>query len=188
MKNFKLVLGTCLLTALIALTQLNPNLAAAAGEAKLVSSSPASGASISSAPSVATITFSSSIGDVGNSVSVTAPNGERVDDGSLQIADTQILVGLKPLSVSGDYSVEYEVDTTEGETLSGQYKFTFVSPAVLESPKPEDIEAPTPDLNKETKSSKVTDFFMIGLLVLSILVLVLISRSLRKPKKKKRKK
>lgn len=185
MKNFKLALSACLLLMLILL---NPNLAAAAGEAKLVSSSPASGSSISSAPSVATMTFSTSIGDVGNSVSVTAPNGERVDDGSLQIADTQILVGLKPLNVSGDYTVEYEVDTTEGETLSGQYKFTFVAPAALESPKPEDIETPTPDLNKETKSSKVTDFFMIGLLALSILVLVLISRSLRKPKKKKRKK
>jgi methionine-rich copper-binding protein CopC len=185
MKNIKLVLSTCLLTAL---TLLNPHPAVAEGEAKLSSSSPASGSSISSAPSVATITFSKAISDVGNSVSVTAPNGERVDDGSLQIADTQILVGLKPLNLSGDYTVEYEVDTTEGETLSGQYKFTFVAPAVLESPKPEDLETPTPDLNKETQSSKITDFFMIGLLVLSILVLVLISRSLRKPKKKKRKK
>ena len=188
MKNIKLVLSTCLLTALTVLTVLNPHLAVAEGEAKLSSSSPASGSSISSAPSVATITFSKAISDVGNSVSVTAPNGERVDDGSLQIADTQILVGLKPLNLNGDYTVEYEVDTTEGETLSGQYKFTFVAPAVLESPKPEDLETPTPDLNKETQSSKITDFFMIGLLVLSILVLVLISRSLRKPKKKKRKK
>ena len=98
------------------------------------------------------------------------------------------MIGLKPLTISGDYTVGYEVDTTEGETLSGQYKFAFVAPAVIESPKPEDIETPTPDLNKETKSSRATDFFMIGLLVLSILVLVLISRSLRKPKKKKRKK
>jgi len=188
MKNFKLAFGACLLFMLTALTVLNPNLAAATGEAKLISSSPASGTSISSAPSVATITFSASIGDVGNSVSVTAPNGERVDDGSLQIADTQILVGLKPLILSGEYIVNYEVDTTEGETLSGQYRFTFAAPAVLESSKPESSEAPTPDLNKETKSSKITDFFMIGLLTLSILVLVLISRSLRKPKKKKRKK
>ena len=185
MKNSKLAFSACLL---LILTVLNPNLAVAVGEAKLISSTPAAGSSISSAPSVATITFSTSISDVGNSVSVTAPNGERVDDGSLQIADTQILIGLKPLTVTGDYTVEYEVDTTEGETLSGQYKFAFVAPAVLESPKPEDIETPTPDLNKETQSSRATDFFMIGLLVLSILVLVLISRSLRKPKKKKRKK
>ncbi len=185
MKNFKLALSACLI---LMLTQLNPNLATAAGAAKLTSSSPAAGSAISSAPSVATITFSAAIGDVGNSVTVTAPNGERVDDGSLQIADTQVLVGLKPLGISGEYTVDYEVDTTEGESLSGQYKFTFVAPAVLESSKPESSEAPTPDLNKETKSSRATDFFMIGLLALSILVLVLISRSLRKPKKKKRKK
>jgi hypothetical protein len=119
---------------------------------------------------------------------VTAPNGDRVDDGSLQIADTQILVGLKPLNIGGEYSVEYEVVTTEGETLTGQYKFTFVAPADLASPAPEGNESASPGLNKETKSSKVTDFFMIGLLALSILVLILISRSLRKPNKKKRKK
>jgi methionine-rich copper-binding protein CopC/predicted nucleic acid-binding Zn ribbon protein len=182
MKKFKLAFSACLLLILI---QVNPNLAAAAD---LTSSSPASGASISSAPSVATITFSNSIGDVGNSVTVTAPNGDRVDDGSLQIADTQILVGLKPLSIGGDYAVEYEVVTTEGETLTGKYKFTFVAPAALASPTPESSESPAPDLNKETKSSRATDFFMMGLLALSILVLVLISRSLRKPKKKKRKK
>ena len=111
-----------------------------------------------------------------------------MDDGSLQIADTQILVGLKPLNIGGEYAVEYEVVTSEGETLIGQYKFTFVAPAVLETPTPESGESPTPDLNKETNSSRATDFFMMGLLALSILVLVLISRSLRKPKKKKRKK
>ena len=182
MQKFKLVLSACLL---LIFAQVNPNLATAA---ELTSSSPAAGSSITSAPSVATITFSNSIGDVGNSVTVIAPNGDRVDDGSLQIADTQILVGLKPLSISGDYVVEYEVDTTEGETLTGQYKFTFVAPAVVDSPSPESAESPTPDLNKETNSSRATDFFMIGLLVLSILVLILISRSLRKPKKKKRKK
>jgi len=182
MKKFKLVFSACML---LILTQSNLNPAAAAD---LTSSSPASGATISSAPSVATITFSNAISDVGNSVSVTAPNGDRVDDGSLQIADTQILVGLKPLNIGGEYSVEYEVVTTEGETLTGQYKFTFVAPADLASPAPEGNESASPGLNKETKSSKVTDFFMIGLLALSILVLILISRSLRKPNKKKRKK
>jgi methionine-rich copper-binding protein CopC/predicted nucleic acid-binding Zn ribbon protein len=182
MKKFKLVFSALLL---MIFTYTNPNPATAA---ELTSSSPAAGSSITSAPSVATITFSNSIGDVGNSVTVTAPNGDRVDDGSLQIADTKVLVGLKPLTIGGEYSVEYEVATSEGETLIGQYKFTFVAPAVLSSTTPESSESPTPDLNKETKSSKATDFFMMGLLVLSILVLVLISRSLRKPKKKKRKK
>lgn len=182
MKKFKLVFSALLL---MIFTYTNPNPATAA---ELISSSPAAGSSITSAPSVATITFSNSIGDVGNSVTVTAPNGDRIDDGSLQIADTKVLVGLKPLTIGGEYSVEYEVATSEGETLIGQYKFTFVAPAVLSSTTPESSESPTPDLNKETKSSKATDFFMMGLLVLSILVLILVSRSLRKPKKKKRKK
>lgn len=188
MKKFKSIFSVLLL---MIFTHVNPNLAVAAPTAplsELTSSSPAAGSSITSAPSVATITFSNSIGDVGNSVTVTAPNGERVDDGSIQIADTQILVGLKPLNIGGEYAVEYEVVTSEGETLNGQYKFTFVSPAVLASPTGESSESPNPDLNKETDSSKTTDFFMMGLLALSILVLVLISRSLRKPKKKKRKK
>ncbi len=182
MKKFKLVFSALLL---MIFTHANPNLAVAA---ELTSSSPAAGSSITSAPSVATITFSNSIGDVGNSVTVIAPNGDRVDDGSLQIADAQILVGLKPLNIGGEYAVEYEVVTSEGETLIGQYKFTFVAPAVLATPTPESGESSTPDLNKETNSSRATDFFMMGLLALSILVLVLISRSLRKPKKKKRKK
>ena len=113
MKKFKLAFFALLL---MIFTHANPNLATAA---ELTSSSPAAGSSITSAPSVATITFSNSIGDVGNSVTVTAPNGERVDDGSLQIADTQILVGLKPLNIggsSGKRCVSYCPGQTRGRT------------------------------------------------------------------------
>lgn len=185
MKIWKSAFLSALLVLLLAFLQSSLNFAAAA---ELTKSSPAAGVSLNSSPSVVTVTFSAVIGDIGNLLTVTAPNGDRVDDGSIQIADGQMLVGLKPLTLAGEYLVEYEIVTIEGEDLIGQYKFTYVAPDVLATPSPESEKSVANGLNKETNSSKVTDFFMIGLLVLSILVLILISRSLRKPKKKKRKK
>ena len=85
-------------------------------------------------------------------------------------------------------NLPYLVDNNYDKPFVVEFRYYGYPPFTKYLPKPEDIETPTPDLNKETKSSRATDFFMIGLLVLSILVLVLISRSLRKPKKKKRKK
>jgi hypothetical protein len=109
----------------------------------------------------------------GNSVEVTDPSGNRVDDGTLAIADTEALVGLIPLTVGGYYTVSYTLLAENDIPLTGNYRFNFTAPDTVssQSPSPIAIDA-TASAQPSAGSSKGTDFLVIMLLVLSILVLV----------------
>ena len=55
----------------------------------IVSTSPTAGSVLSVAPTAVTIKASAELADVANEITITDPNGVRVDDGSVQI---QVLV------------------------------------------------------------------------------------------------
>lgn len=139
----------------------------------LLTADPASGSSISVAPSAVAITTSLPLMADGNSVEVTDPSGNRVDDGTLAIADTEALVGLIPLTVSGYYTVTYTLLAENDVPLTGNYRFNFVSPDSIssQSPTPIAIDATT-SAQPSAGSTKGTDFLVIMLLVVSIFVLV----------------
>jgi methionine-rich copper-binding protein CopC len=161
---------------------------------ELVAAEPSVNSTLTTAPSAVTLTFSSEVTETGGLLSVRAPSGMSVDDGSILIDGTNVLVGLKQLSESGKYIVTYQIMDLDGEVLSGNYTFTYDAPAEISSP----TTSPSPSViieeNQESpaavtgKSSRATDIFMVGLLATSFLVLIFIGRSLRKPKNKKRKK
>jgi methionine-rich copper-binding protein CopC len=44
-----------------------------------------------------------------NSITVTDPNGVRVDDGTIMISDMSATVGVRPLVESGTYTVTYSL-------------------------------------------------------------------------------
>ena len=150
----------------------------------LVSADPSINSTITTAPSAVTLTFSSEVTETGSSLSVRAPSGMNVDDGSLLIDGANVLVGLKKLSERGKYTVTYQFMNLDGEMLSGNYSFTYNAPAEISSPTPSQ-ESPS---EATGKSSRATDIFMIGLLITSFLVLIFIGKSLRNPMSKKRKK
>ena len=64
---------------------------------QLVITTPAQNSVLTIAPNQVTITSASSLQDMGNQLSVTAPDGSRVDDGSITVVDKSLTVGLKPL-------------------------------------------------------------------------------------------
>ena len=160
----------------------------------LVSADPSINSTITTAPSAVTLTFSSEVTETGSSLSVRAPSGMNVDDGSLLIDGANVLVGLKKLSESGKYTVTYQFMNLDGEMLSGNYSFIYNAPAEISSPTASASPNPSTTESQESpseatgKSSRATDIFMIGLLITSFLVLIFIGKSLRKPKSKKRKK
>jgi len=160
----------------------------------LVEADPVVNSTITSAPSAITMRLSGEIVETGSSMSVRAPSGKLVDDGSLLIDGAQALIGLGALSESGRYTVTYQFMGIEGELLSGSYIFTFDAPAVVTTPtaNPSEVASPSESAvgsaSANGKSSRATDIFMISLLIISFLVLIFIARSLRKPKPKKRKK
>ena len=140
---------------------------------ELVTADPASGSTVSFSPSAVTIITSLPLMADGNSVEVTDPSGNRVDDGTLAIADTEALVGLIPLTVSGYYTVSYTLLAENDIPLTGNYRFNFTAPDSVssQSPTPIAIEA-TESAQPSASSSKGTDFLVIMLLVLSFFVLV----------------
>ena len=139
----------------------------------LVSTSPVSGSTTSVSPSAVTITTSLPLMADGNSIEVTDPAGNRVDDGTLAIADNEAVVGLTPLLVGGYYTVTYSLLAENDLPLTGNYRFNFIAPATMTS------ASPTPSANQSTptaepsaSSSKGTDLLIIMLLVISFFVLI----------------
>ena len=140
---------------------------------ELVTTYPASGSTVLVSPSAVTIITSVPLMADGNSVEVTDPSGNRVDDGTLAIADNEALVGLIPLTVGGYYTVSYTLLAENDIPLTGNYRFNFTAPDSVssQSPSPIAINA-TASAQPSAGSSKGTDFLVIMLLVLSIFVLV----------------
>lgn len=85
---------------------------------ELVSAEPTVDSTITTAPSAVTLNFSSEVMDAGSSMSVRAPSGMAVDDGSLLIDGSSALIGLKKLSEGGRYTVTYQIMSVEGSYLA----------------------------------------------------------------------
>ena len=100
----------------------------------LVSTSPISGSTLSISPTNVTITGQVPLladAPDANSITVTDPNGARVDDGTISISDLSAIVGIKPLTESGMYTVTYSL-ASEGEVaLEGSFTFIFKAPSVI---------------------------------------------------------
>jgi methionine-rich copper-binding protein CopC len=145
----------------------------AANANELVTADPASGSTVLVSPSAVTITTSLPLMSDGNSVEVTDPSGNRVDDGTLAIADTEAVVGLIPLTVGGYYTVNYTLLAENEIPLTGNYRFNYVAPDSISSESPTTIAVEaTESAQPSAGSSKGTDFLVIMLLVLSFFVLV----------------
>jgi methionine-rich copper-binding protein CopC len=124
----------CALLGFTTLSALGLFLAPAAQANNVVATVPAIGAVLSQAPNAVSVTAASSLLPDGNSLAVTDPNGAQVDDGSLTIADTSALVGLKPLKITGIYTVSYMLLSSTDTPLTGSYTFLFNAPASVTSP------------------------------------------------------
>ena len=139
---------------------------------ELISTDPASGSTITVSPSAVTITTSLPLMADGNSVEVTDPSGNRVDDGALAIADTEAVVGLTELTVGGYYTVSYTLLAENDVPLTGNYRFNFTAPASVTSQTPTPVDVSPLTAEPSAGSSNGTDFLVIMLLVISIFVLV----------------
>ena len=100
----------------------------------VVASVPAVGAVLSQAPNAVSVSAATTLLSDGNSLSVTDPNGTQVDDGSLTISDTTAVVGLKPLAVTGIYTVSYTLLSATDTPLVGSYTFLYNAPSAISTP------------------------------------------------------
>ena len=141
----------------------------------LVATSPIAGATLKVAPSAVTITVEITPMDMGNEITVTDPGGRRVDDGTLTVAENDIIIGMKPITESGVYKVSYNIISEMDVPLVGSFIFNFSSSTIST---PEEDEPSTPV--KVQGSDFGTNLFVIGLLVASFAVLITLALYARK--------
>lgn len=114
----------------------------------LASTSPSSGAVLEVAPNAVSVVGTSPLQADGNQISVVDPRGTAVDDGSVTVANTSVVVGLKPLTMAGVYTVTYTLLASGEPPLSGTFSFLYNAPASMSSASP----TPTP---KKTISAEM---------------------------------
>jgi methionine-rich copper-binding protein CopC len=143
----------------------------------IISTTPSSGQTLDSAPSVVTIITELPIMDDGSEVIVTDPSGIRVDDGSISIADNEAVVGLINLTQIGIYTVSYTFLAENDIPLTGSFRFNFNEPQVIApvTPQPTPTQTTTP-----TGNDVGTNLFVFGLLLASLIVTVVLARYARK--------
>lgn len=165
-------------------------LPSAAHANSLVEASPASGAVLGLAPNAVSVTGSSTLQADGNQLSVIDPKGNPVDDGSITVTDASVVVGLKPLTAAGVYTVSYTLLAAGEAPLQGSYTFLFNAPADMASATP----TPTPTISKTggaTSSSNGAAIFVVVIFLLGCSVLLFLlwyARTLwRQTQRRKRK-
>jgi methionine-rich copper-binding protein CopC len=140
----------------------------------IITTSPTAGSILNLSPSAISIKANADLVEGANTVEVISPEGIRVDDGAIQIQGQVILVGLKPLQTSGTYTVSYTLMATDEESTSGTFTFIYNAPDEVSLP------TPTPTVSEDPLASnnpnRLTDLFVIGLMVFAFIVLVFLSR------------
>jgi methionine-rich copper-binding protein CopC len=143
----------------------------------LISTSPISGSTLSVSPTSVTVTGQLPLLPEANEISVTDPNGVRVDDGTIMVNDISATVGLKPLTESGFYTVTYLLYAEADAPLEGSYRFKYQAPSTIapQTPDPQPTQSQAP-----ASSSWATNIFVIFLLLLAVAVTVGLSLYARK--------
>ncbi len=142
----------------------------------IVSTSPTAGSVLSISPTAITIKANADLLDGANEITVTDAKGVRVDDGSIQIQGAVLMVGIKPLTDSGLYTVAYTLMAIDQPPIMGTFTFLYNSPAemILPTPTPTDTQVVTATPNR------TTDMFVIGLMIFAFVMLVFLSRDAKK--------
>ena len=138
----------------------------------IVSTSPTAGSVLSISPTAVTIKANADLLDGANEITVSDSKGIRVDDGSIQIQGSVLMVGVKPLTTSGLYTVAYTLMAVDQPATSGTFTFLYNAPAEMTLPTP----VPTEDVLINNSPNRLTDLFVVGLMIFAFIILVFLSR------------
>ena len=116
-----------ILTAAATIAALLAVPAAVLGHVELVSSSPAVGENLDTAPTEVTVTFDDELDPDLSSFSVTDADGTEVGSGEvdLTVADRNVLTGSMTITDPGIYTVSYSVAGIDGHPIEGTFSFGY---------------------------------------------------------------
>ena len=138
----------------------------------IVSTSPTAGSVLSISPTAVTIKANADLLDGANEITVSDSKGVRVDDGSIQIQGSVLMVGVKPLTTSGLYTVAYTLMAVDQPPITGTFTFLYNAPAEIALPTP----TPSEDEVLTNSPNRITDLFVIGLMIFAFIMLIFLSR------------
>jgi hypothetical protein len=139
----------------------------------IVNTSPTAGSVLSVSPTAVTLKANANLLAGANDLTVTDPNGTRVDDGSVQVQGPVLMVGLKELKNSGLYTVNYTLMAIDDEPINGSFTFLYNAPDEIALPTPSPTETA---VVTTSNANHVTDIFVIALMVFAFVLLIFLSR------------
>jgi methionine-rich copper-binding protein CopC len=145
----------------------------ASADLTITSTAPKAGDALTVGPNVVSITASAPLADQGNLIVVNDPNGQAVDDGSIAVNGNTAIVGMKPITITGVYTVTYTLISTGNPDLSGTYTFLYNAPGSISSP----TAQPTTSSNNNVTngSNAASNAFVYFLLFLAALVAIFLA-------------
>ncbi|MBK1784484.1 copper resistance CopC family protein [Prauserella cavernicola] len=94
----------------------------------LISSDPAEGASLDSAPSTITLTFDQDVQQAQvNEVAVTGPDGRQYGEGTVEVNRNVVTSQVQPLGPAGEYVIGFRVLSADGHPVSEEIRFTLTA-------------------------------------------------------------
>lgn len=111
--------------------------------ARLISSQPTGGATITEAPSEIVLEFSERIETSFGGVQLFDPAGTRVESGEPQIAGSTVRMGLPELPVAGDYTVLFRIISGDSHPVESRFAFAYQPPEPEPSASPTSPPTPT---------------------------------------------
>jgi len=96
---------------------------------------------VTSAPTSVVLTFNEKISASGFGLTVTAPDGLRVDTGAATVSGSRLSINLSQVALNGHYIVNYRVVGIDGHPVEESAGFEVLIPSLTASVKPS-IEVP----------------------------------------------
>ncbi len=159
------LLGAALLTGI--------GVSAAAAHVELITSSPAAGANLPTAPTAVTITFDDELDPDLSSFTVTDAGSVEVGAGEvdLTVADRNVMTGPVTITQPGVYTVTYLVAGVDVHELEGSFSFGYQATTTI--PDPIADEGPDTAMREPSRGSGVV---LLGALVLTVSAVLLARR------------
>lgn len=109
----------------------------------LVSTSPADGAHVATAPPTVMLRFDQTVLGLGTEVVVTGPSGP-VQLGNPSVVDNTVTERLQPGAPAGRYTVNWRVTSVDGHPVSGTFAFTARAPGAGQAAPSSAVSGTTP--------------------------------------------
>lgn len=140
------------------------SVSAVAAHVELITSSPAAGADLPTAPTEVTITFDDELDPDFSTFAVTDAGSVEVGAGEvdLTVADRNVMTGPVTITQPGVYTVTYQVAGVDGHQLEGKFSFGYQATTTI--PDPSSDQGPDTAMRGQSRGP--------GVLLLGALLLV----------------